>query len=289
MSSSPKIYHPMKGVKIWRNPKNKFTVFELHYTADPAKRTEQWYKDNRPKYSRTKWMQEYELSWESWAGRPVFQDFREPIHCVSGEIDPHLGLPLIRGWDFGLTPACVICQIQGEQLMVMREITAMNMGIDRFSDIVINACSTLFPYWRDLQRDWIDVIDASGFYRKDTDEQSCAGIMAKKGINPISGPESFNIRKESVESFLTKTTRYGPAFQMAHEHCPMLMKGFKGGYQFPENVEEIENSRLRPLKNKYSHIHDALQMVTGKVRGHAKRRKVHVPPPHYSWTNGRRR
>ncbi len=286
MSQSPKILKPMQGIKVWKNPKNKFCVFELHYTADPHKRTEKWYKENRPKYSRAKWNQEYEISWESWAGRPVYQDFRDVIHCVKGEIEPHHGLPLLRGWDFGLTPACVICQMQGEQLMVMREMTAVNMGIERFSDIVLNACSTLFPYWRDNRIDWVDIIDPSGFYRSDTDEKSCATIMNAKGMTVIAGPEAFPIRKESVESFLTRTSRFGPAFQIAEDHCPMLVKGFKGGYQYPDNAEDIENSRLRPKKNKYSHAHDSLQMVAGKVRGHSNIKKVTVARPGYSFTRG---
>jgi len=34
--------HEQKGLKIRRNAHNKFCVIELHYTADPAKCTDEW-------------------------------------------------------------------------------------------------------------------------------------------------------------------------------------------------------------------------------------------------------
>lgn len=273
---------PMKGIEIWKNPKNNFCVIEIHYTADPAKRSEEWKKRVKSALPLRDWLREYEINWETWEGLPVYADWNTETHGSTETMHPHLGLPLLRGWDFGLTPAAVVCQYRGEELVVLKEFVAFNMGIERFSTHVLAQCAIDYPLWNDLKRDWVDFIDPSGFARKDTDEKSCADILASKKLRLIPGPIAFTKRKEAVEHFLTKRTKEGPCFRASLPDCPMLVRGFKGGYQYPEEAENFEANELRPEKNEFSHVHDALQMVAGGIRNPKKSSGASIPTPSYS-------
>lgn len=257
---------PIPGVEIWRNPKNRFVVFQLHYLADPKKRVEGYIETIRNAMPRAQFQQEYELQWDSFAGLPVYADFDRKRHGALKEPEPWAGLPLLRGWDFGLTPACVICQMQEETLVVLREFTAMNMGAERFSDYVLGQCAQLWPTWNVPGKHWFDFIDPAGEFRKDTDEGTCALVLDSKGLRPIAGPVAFEARKKAVEAFLIKRTKTGEGFQLWEAGCPVLFRGFTGGYRYPEKAKDVEPNKLRPIKDEHSHPHDALQYVAACVR-----------------------
>lgn len=265
----------VEGIETWRNAKNKFFVFQIHYTANPAKRSADFKETIHSSMPRAQALQEYELHWDSFAGLPVFQDFDKSLHYASPPAKPEAGLPLLRGWDFGLTPACVIAQLQGEVLVVLKEFTEVNMGAERFSEKVLKQCRNLYPNWPDQREHWRDFIDPSGEFRKDTDEGTCAKILDAKGLSPMPGAIAFEERRGAVEQFLIKRTRGGAAFQVNHEECPVLVRGFLGGYRYAEKALEIEPNKLRPLKDEHSHIHDALQMIATRIimiKGKSKRK-----------------
>lgn len=274
---------PMKGLEIWQNPKNKFFVFQCHYSADP-KKTPEYMRHIKDSMPLKKWKQEYELSWESWAGLPVYTTYDHQKHPTLNKIDSHIGLPLLRGWDFGLTPACIIAQLQEETLVIIKEFTELNMGADRFSDKVLKACFDLWPEWG--KGAWMDFIDPSGVFRADTDENSCAKILSGKGLRCIPGAIPFEERKQSVEYFLKKYTKQGPCFKVSLPDCPTLVKGFLGGYRYSDTMQDIEPSKIRPIKDEHSHPHDALQMITSRIRMMTGRIKFSVPTPGYSWSHG---
>lgn len=175
----------------------------------------------------------------------------------------------------GNTPACVICQLQGEVLVVLKEFTEVNMGAERFATKVLAQCANLYPNWPDQKEHWRDFIDPSGEFRKDTDEGTCAKILDAKGLHCMPGAIAFEERRGAVENFLIKRSRAGAAFKINAEECPVLVRGFLGGYRYTEKALDIEPSKLRPLKNEFSHIHDALQMVATRIimiKGKSKRK-----------------
>lgn len=42
-------------------------------------------------------------------GKPVYPEFNDALH--TGEVEPVKGVIIKRGWDFGLTPACIFTQV----------------------------------------------------------------------------------------------------------------------------------------------------------------------------------
>lgn len=278
---------PLPGVEIWKNPKNKFLVFQLHYSADPKKRDPLYRDQIKSAMPHRQYMQEYELQWDSFEGTPVYPDWKRSVHGREEKMRPEIGLPLLRGWDFGLTPACVIGQLVGDQLRIIKEFVEINMGAERFSSMVLKQCAVLWPNWADKKKDWRDFIDPAGGARKDTDEGTCAGVLAKKGLTPIPGAVAFEARRQSVESFLCRQTKEGPNLLVSLGDCPVLVRGFEGGYRYPEKTLEVEPQKIRPLKDEHSHPHDALQYVCGGINKLTKVKRSRIPEPSYGGYAGK--
>jgi hypothetical protein len=275
--------YPMEGVEVWKNPKNGFTVFQIHYKADPAKRDPEYIKPIKTGMPIRKFRQEYELEWDTFEGLSVYADWDNDIHGVKGPIFPHIGLPILIGMDFGLTPAAIIAQYRDRQLVCMREFTAVNMGAERFLAWVVPQLKLFYPQWASLSQDYIVFIDPSGYNRAQTDETTCAQIVHDSGLtNIVPGEITWEARRTSVEDLLTRRTKDGPALQVSMPNCPVLTRGFQGGYRYHEKALEREPANLKPLKDVHSHIHDGLQMIASRLTMGVHHSSVKVGRPAYA-------
>lgn len=277
----PKKHIPMQGIEIWKNLQNQFTVLQIHYTADPGKRSKEFLAEIKRGIKHSAYLQEYEIEWDTYTGMPVYDDFNKAFHGSQEEIFPHIGVPLLRGWDFGLTPACIVAQYREGELVILREYVEIGMGIDRFADKVQEDLRIRYPQWADQKRDYFDFIDPSGNFKKDTDEKSCADFMVAKGMNPRPGDVTWEKRRSSVDSFLTEVKGGKPVFRVNLANCDVLVRGFLGGYRYPDKVLENEKARIRPIKNEFSHPHDALQMITGQIKVIIRKANANIPSPSY--------
>lgn len=106
------------GLQKYYNKENE-CVLLLHYTADPNKRTDEWYCENRfgtdvngkriegaRGTRKDKWNREYELSYAIPQGRRVVPEFDRKFHCqgFKGVLKDQ---PLHVGLDFGSIFPCV--------------------------------------------------------------------------------------------------------------------------------------------------------------------------------------
>ena len=188
-------------------------------------------------------------------GKPIYPEWNDEIHVKSVEANPEL--PLILGFDYGLTPACVICQVTPHgTLIVLDELFSKEMGIRQFSrDVVRPHLAVNYPRMRIS-----GVGDPAGMARKDTDEKTCFMVLAEEGFAcaPAS-TNSFAGRREAVAKYLTRLSDGKPAFQL-DPRCDMLRRGFNGRYQF-KRLQVVGEERFRDVadKNDASHLHDALQ------------------------------
>jgi len=277
----------MQGITTWINKDNRFMVFEIHYTANPHKRSEEYRTSIANSMPRREYLREYELNWDSFEGLPVYGDFNRKIHFTIDTLEPKLGLPLLCGWDFGLTPACIVGQMQGNQLVVLKEFVSINESIDTFAPKVMQELMLAYPSWNDHDKHYRHFIDPSGAFRKDTDSNTCMLEMRKQGLrNIVPGDVTWEKRKTSVNHFLTTHTKDGPGVIMNEAECPTLSKGFLGGFMYPDSYGEIEPTKLRPLKNLYSHPHDAFQYLCGGILRQTKTVQANIPTPQYSFAKG---
>jgi hypothetical protein len=210
------------------------------------------------------------------SGKPVFSQYNDEMHCREFEADP--SLPLMMGWDAGLTPACVIGQLSRRgQLRILEDLNAKNMGVFQFArDIVSPLLATKYGDFKCHDVTWADPANTRG----DAAEQSAIGILNDSYIFesdqsdgvvqmplklpfmtiPSPGGNTLAPRLEAVNQYLTRLIDGAPAF-LLHPRCAMLRKGFMGKYHFERVQVSGSDERFKelPKKNAYSHGADALQ------------------------------
>ena len=191
-------------------------------------------------------------------GRPVYDGlYHDAIHVSSSPLGVYKGLPLILGWDFGMTPACVVSQLTPRGCMnVIREVVCERGGLKQFAQqAVLPLLANEFP---DLTlQSWTD---PAGAQSSQVDEQTCIDLLLNLGIpSQIAPTNKFLPRREAVATFLTRLVDGKPGFQL-DPSCKMLRRGFQGGYKFSRvQVTGEERFHDMPTKNQFSHPHDALQ------------------------------
>ena len=79
------------------------------------------------------------------------------------------------------------------------------------------------------------------------------------------GKQTWKVRRESVAGRLNKIYNGQPAFKVSEYGCPVLAEGFEGGYAYREIANMPGLYAEEAIKNKYSHIHDALQYLCTRV------------------------
>lgn len=284
-TQTPEQKRPLKddSVILWVNPKNKFVVFDLHYTAHPGKREPGFAEAIKNSMPIKDFMVEYERNWEAFEGKPVYEDYSKLRHEVQYSLEPHLGLPLLCGWDFGLTPACIVAQLRGQTLFILREFVAEHASIKKFAPQTMAQIKQYYPEWQDARKDFIHYIDPAGLSGAQTDGRSCAQEMYDQGIRNINpGPLNWEPRRKAVEHFLMLQTREGAGLQVHPAHCPTLTRGFAGGYRYPEKYRDLEPGKISPIKNNYSHPHDALQYLCGGAQLLLQKKgAVNIATPEY--------
>lgn len=281
---SPK--SPMEGVTVWKNPKNEFLVIDLHYTANPAKRGAEFRESLRRTLPIRKFEMEYEKSWMTYEGRPVYEDFNPMIHVTRARPKLWTGLPLLIGWDSsGLTPAAVLAQMQEETLVVLREIIGQGMGALRFVPHVIAEIRQHYPGITDISEQTISFFDPAGFKKNEITEETYLQTMVKAGFSQIKpGPMTWKKRVESVVGFLTGMSKGQPHILFFEEDCPTLVAGLKGGFRYPDKVTEVEPDKIKPLKDIHSHPNDALQYLCGGLISYRKDNyNYEIPTPKYGF------
>lgn len=207
-------------------------------------------------------------------GKVVYPEYNDDLHSVD-HIDAIQGEPIHLGWDFGLTPACVVVQftVRG-QLRVLKEYTAENMGIRSFAQLVLSNLGIDFPYCKVGESE----ADPSGS-AQDTilEELSCIGELNSLGIktNPASSND-LDVRLGSVRYFLNMMLDGKPSFIIDKKLAPILRKGFIKDYCFKRvAVAGEERYRDKPDKNMASHPHDALHYIAMRFAASHSRK----PPP----------
>lgn len=188
-------------------------------------------------------------------GRPVYQEWNDELHCRKVTLIP--GRPLLLGFDYGLTPACAICQVSPRgQLLVVDELFGEGMGIRQFArDVLKPHLAMNYAGFR-----VVGVGDPAGMSRAQTDEKTCFMELAEEGIACVpASSNSFVARREAVAKYLTRMVDGNPAF-LLDPRCDMLRRGFNGRYQYKRvAVSGADRFRDVPDKNDYSHLADALQ------------------------------
>lgn len=200
-------------------------------------------------------------------GKAVWPDYTDELHCPKDKAkqpQPYAGLPIVRSWDFGLTPACIFSQITPRgQWIVFDELVATSMGADAFSDEVLAHSSRYYPRF-----EFWDIGDPAGGQKSQTDERTCFQILRAKRIMIEPAIQTLAIRLESVRKPLRTLVDGRPQFVL-HERCKQLRRGMMGGYHFRRMRVTGERYTELPEKNSFSHPCDALGYAGTRLFGAA--------------------
>lgn len=194
-------------------------------------------------------------------GKMVYNNYQRSIHVAKEPLVWAKGA-LFRGWDdSGNIPACIVGQVVGHGgVQILKEFCTDKMNIGDFAKWVNIECNTVFPGAK-----YIDYDDPAGHneYSKREGGFTSNAEMIRDEIRvmPMASDQAFGARVGAVERALR--IRDG---LLIDPSCTRLINGFGGGYHYPE-VGNTGIYREQPLKNRFSHIHDALQYIMIKILG----------------------
>lgn len=194
-------------------------------------------------------------------GKPVYQMYRDSIHCAPEAFQPLPDIPILVGKDFGLTPAAVLGQkLPDGRWIIFDEFVTENCGLTRFKEGLRKYVAATYPNC---------VVDM-GFgdpagNARDQDEHTAFDIInADKDESWYTKPapnNDFSVRQEVVIGCLNRLVDGKPGILISPK-CEMIRKGFAGGYHFKMlRTGNGETFHETPAKNKFSHPHDALQYL----------------------------
>lgn len=192
----------------------------------------------------------------SMAGKPVYPEWDDKVHLAKEPLQPVQGRPIVLAFDFGLTPACIAGQMDSKgRINILREWCGYDMGIRQFySEVVRPVVMGEWSKWR------IEATcDPAGTTRAQTDEKSCIQELSELGLAcQPSITNDFIPRRDSVAFFLTRINGF-----LLDPSCSLIRKGFNGGYRYDRLQISGSTARYkdRPVKDKFSHPHDALQYL----------------------------
>lgn len=201
-------------------------------------------------------------------GKAVYPEYNDDLHCSKYELKPFSNLPIVCGFDFGLTPACAFCQVTPRgALRVLDELVSQDMGIRQFMrDIFMPRVREKYNEWHE-QGNILIIGDPAGAQRAQADaEITCFEEIRSFGFEAEPAESNaFLTRREAVATYMLRMSDGNPSFQLSPT-CKQLRKGFLGGYHYARlNVIGQEKFKDSPEKNMFSHVQDALQYAALKA------------------------
>ena len=202
-------------------------------------------------------------------GIPVVPEFHQHRHVLNEQIefDERFSDNVLHiGVDFGRTPAAVFGQEIGGQMQIIDELVTFGIGATHFSKLLKERIKGFYP-----EAEIMATGDPAGDNPGEQIDETCIEILQNAGI-PIDSAHTnnFTIRRESVSVPLTTLNMQGDPQLVISPSCTNLIKGMNGGYKYKRmQVSGSEKFALKPDKNKYSHVCEALQyLMLGAGRGY---------------------
>lgn len=255
----------MRGFRDWKNKKNGFYVSELHYTADPAKQTDEWRESAKHGMTEKAWQTEFELSWEVYSGTPVFgKEFKKELHVCEERYEPDPDLPILRGWDFGGNHAVVTAQNRRGRLYLIDEFANLGYNTRRIGQEVIEACSDLYPE----NRHYIEYIDPSGLWdnSKAAEGRACAQILREVyGLQLVPGIQAVQTRIDSVMKLLINLKEGEPMLRV-NPGMLLTIQAFQSAYAYPETIAKNQKINKPEKTHPFSDLMDCIQYIATKYQ-----------------------
>lgn len=186
-------------------------------------------------------------------GTAVWPMFRREVYVSREVLRPNEGYCVYVGLDFGRSPAAVFMQAINNRVLVQHELIGSAEGAERFAPRVRRLLQTEYPEFEIRAFG-----DPKGQDKTQNDERTAYDIFKQNGITVRAPPglkqNMIATRVEAVDHLLGQMTDGRPRFAVSPT-CRTLIVAMAGRYC----NESDEKGELRPKKDRYSNIADALQ------------------------------
>lgn len=231
-------------------------------------------------------------------GKAVYEEYYNPIlHRASQDMLPISGYPLRLGFDFGRTPACVICQFIGGQVRVLEELVIndendpgelASISVETFIVSFLVPILASDKYLGAGHCDIQSIGDPSGESKKENNDTYCIQILNKNGLNAKPCYTQAPLKRiDSLRTYMSRNVGGKSAF-IVSPSCILIHEGLDGGYHYKYYTNASTGQKVtgeEPEKNKYSHVIEALQYVCAQTLRDAEKKPV-VKTQSGFWSNG---
>lgn len=196
-------------------------------------------------------------------GKPVHPAYKPHIHYSKTVIQPVANEPIYIGWDFGLTPACVVGQYINGQLRILDEYYTFDQNLRQFlANSIKPAFSVKYADWIN-SGNYVSTGDPSGATPGQATGVHCLQVLAEFGIN--TQPAYTNapqVRQDALNVHLNKMNMGEPGM-LVSVNAEFVNEALSGAYRY-----SLLNSRTGykkyhtvPEKNEWSHTAEAAQYM----------------------------
>lgn len=219
---------------------------------------------------------------KSLSGQPVFKAFNPDMHVAQEPVmfARHTTSPLLIGFDCGLNPTAVVCQVDYRgRLLVLSSLTSDGMGALRFCQTVLKPhLATRFA-----GSSFVVIADPAGQQRAQTDEKSVFDILRAQGFRVIPArTNALAARISAVDNFLTRMVDGEPLILFDKEHAAPLIQAMRGKYRYKLN-KDGSMPDAPEKSHPWSDLADSLQYVCmhadGSFLGGSTRSKAREVKP----------
>lgn len=261
---------PIEGVREWRNPRNRVYVCEVHYRADPEKRSAEWKAQAQAGMPMAGWNREFEIDWETAEGAPVFPEYQRDMR------QPFPVLPearLLRFWDFGhVCPVCLFAQLDLHgRLRVLAELVIPYTALP----LMIESVKAMTLELMGRPTSCFDCGDPAG--ESMTDLGAVRNELLKQGILLHTRPRTEGSYDALRARFLRRVVIDGvqsPGF-LLHPRCPILHSALLSGFHLnPKTGKPVDKHPAKDVCDALRYGNDNL--VAGTSDFMAKMRQVAV-------------
>jgi len=190
-------------------------------------------------------------------GKPVHPHYVDSVHCQNIDFTPEMAHPIVLGFDFGRTPACVMMQKQTtyNRWVVFDEFTSQGVSAVSFAPALKKYLEEKYSSY--TFRGWGD---PSGDNKGQATDDTPFRIVRASGIpcNPTQS-NSPGLRRAAVEEPMKELCMDGKPRFVILPKAKMVRKGLQGGFCYRRIMVSGEKYTEDPDKNEYSHPVEALE------------------------------
>lgn len=204
-------------------------------------------------------------------GPQVAQGFIRDVHVADDVLLIHVNEPIILGFDFGHTPACVLGQEWRGFVHVFAGFYEQHAGTRQLITNQVKPWLSKFAPWSLSNNQYLAVgYDPSGNTEEqaDIDSSPIRVIRELLGGHAIAGPTSWTGRKDPLLALLNRMNRGVPALRISKSpHTKDLISALDGRWYYPQDrMGNVSRDLPKKPNHPWEDIGDAVCYLVNRVQ-----------------------